>query len=143
MSTDCSAALSRSVRWWAGGVAALLVVVGGCGNDLSTLTGKITVGGKAPPPDARGRITFQPVGSGPTAMGQIKPDGTYIAQTGSTEGIPPGKYLVNVFGTIGVPAMGGKIKMWVPERYMKYETSGLEYEVVPGANVKDFDLDKK
>ncbi len=126
------------------GVAVLAVVVAGCGgSDLSTLTGKITVAGQAPPPEARGRITFQPEGTGPTVMGQIMPDGSYIAQTGETAGIPVGKYRVNIYGTIGIPAMGGKSKEWVPRKYLDYDTSNLEIEVVKGKNVKDFDLDKK
>jgi len=126
------------------GVAVLGVVVAGCGgSDLSTLTGKITVAGQAPPPEARGRITFQPEGTGPTVMGQIMPDGSYIAQTGEKAGIPVGKYRVNIYGTIGIPAMGGKSKEWVPRKYLDYDTSKLEIEVVKGKNVKDFDLDKK
>lgn len=124
---------------------AVLAGTAGCGSDLSSLSGKITVGGNPPPPEAIGRITFQPVGEGPTVMGQINPDGTYIAQTGSTKGIPPGKYRVNVYGTIGIPAMGGggRIKMWHPERYANYDTSGLEVEIGPGRNEKNFDLSPK
>lgn len=124
---------------------ALLAGATGCGNDMSSLSGKVTVGGQPPPPEAKGRITFQPVGEGPTVMGQINPDGTYIAQTGSTKGIPPGRYRVNIYGTIGTPAMGGSggVKMWHPERYANYDTSGLEIEIGPGRNEKDFDLPVK
>lgn len=144
MSLEQSIVGRRGRRWTAGIGAALLLAVVGCGgNDLSTLTGKITVAGQPPPPEARGRITFQPEGTGPTVMGQIKPDGSYIAQTGEKAGIPLGKYRVNIYGTIGVPAMGGKSKEWVAKKYLDYETSGLEVEVLPGKNEKDFDLDKK
>lgn len=127
-----------------------LVFFTGCGNQLPTLEGKVTVDGQPPPGgDFRGQIAFKLQGGGPVADAKIMPDGSYSVNTASQEGLAPGTYDVAVTGMVGIPrpTLPGQqndgTQKWIPIKYSDFRTSGLTYEVQPGENVWNLDIDTK
>lgn len=128
------------------GLILCAISITGCGNELPTLTGKVTLDGNPPPEDlGSGTISFTHVDGGSTAFANIQPDGSYEAKTGAAEGLKPGRYKVRVAAVIGaVPPPSPdnpspRINFWHPQRY-NTENSGLEVEVEPGSNVYDIEL---
>jgi hypothetical protein len=69
------------------------------------------------------------------ARGEIRPNGSYELSTYKPgDGLPPGKYrvLINPMDLSDVP--DEKKDLPFDHKYLRYETSGLEYEVKAGAN---------
>ncbi|MBA4064301.1 MAG: hypothetical protein C0501_11430 [Isosphaera sp.] len=136
----------------------------GCGRglDLAPVAGRVAVGGKAV---TSGVVMFHPP-DGPTAVGEIRPDGTFTLTTVSPgDGAVVGPHRVTIQATTVGPGMmvepksldeemklsreklpGGKILVpgkvtWVvPERLSRADTTTLTAEVRPGPNAIDFDL---
>ena len=127
-------------------VAMTFMSVLGCAGDkkkTNIVRGKITFNGKDVP---NGTITFFPE-SGPTATGEIKPDGSYTLTTFQNgDGAVEGNY------TVVVVAMQNQVGRLpeertplpppiVPEKYTSAATSDLRAEVKAGENVINFDLE--
>jgi hypothetical protein len=122
-------------------------LVAGCGSDApkveyADVTGKISYKGE---PLKMGTVTFQPR-SGASATGEIQADGTY-----SLKGvIGPNKVMVASREAEPGPsadpesrkaaAARGPPKNFIPPEY-ETPNSKLTFEVKPGANKADFDLE--
>lgn len=93
-----------------------------------------------------GTVSFHPDSVGPASYGQIDGDGTYVIHTGREVGLRSGEYDATVVAMEmpselrpadgGPPAPGRRI---TPVRYGSQVTSGLHFQVLPGAN--DFNLE--
>jgi hypothetical protein len=140
-----------------------MVLTGCCGLRLGKVSGRVTVGGKPVP---RGTILFYPE-AGPTAVGAIRPDGTYTLTTQKPgDGAVVGAHRVTIQATnVGPGSMveaksfeeeverarkgTGKRQMWlvpgkvdwiVPEKYSRVQTTTLTAKVDPGSNTVNFDI---
>jgi hypothetical protein len=128
---------------WSIGVACLLLA--GCsGGDLGAeVSGSVTLDGK---PIGPGTVSFVPAaGDGNPAVGTIQPDGSYFMKTSRADGLPPGKYRVAVTVYEATKSAPGERSMTMPalvtpSKYTKSDSSGLEYDVVPGSNSIDIAL---
>lgn len=114
-------------------------VIFGCGPkraerpDRSRVTGKITYSGQ---PVQGGIITFLSTsGSGDSAGGMIKADGTY-----SVADVPMGENQVTIDTEALRPELGSRY-VKLPEKYLTAEESGLTLNVEAGENSKDFVLE--
>lgn len=123
-----------------------LLIVAGCGERSSTVTGRVTLDGRplAGGTDVRAMIQFAPEKGGPTAVGTLDGNGEYQLSSGSNQGLPPGSYYVTVSASQllrgpnpGDPASGRPI---TPRRYANAKESGLSADVKPGSNTFDFAL---
>lgn len=112
---------------------------------LEPVTGKITHQGQ---PLERGTVVFtpQPGTPGPPAVGNIEPDGSYRMSTAGRDGAAVGKHTVTVnsrreltleeSNNLVIPTS------LIPEHYGQPDKTGLEFEVVAGAeNVYDIPLE--
>jgi len=124
---------------------ALLIGINGCGGVYeSSVSGVVTLDSA---PISRGTVTFKPTGNGPSAYGQIEPNGEYELRTGREFGVPSGQYLVTVVAneppstlqsaTGGPPPPGPPI---TPAWYRSSDTSGLSFQVEPGSNDINLEL---
>jgi hypothetical protein len=128
-------------RAWA---AALLLLPGlaGCGARLNTVRGTVTLADGSSL--TRGLVIFQGVvdGAAVSARGEVKPDGSYLLGTFKPgDGVPAGKYrvLINPLDLSEVPDEQKKLPF--DYKHLRFETSGLEFEVKPGANEFPIKLD--
>ncbi|MEX0724888.1 MAG: hypothetical protein WD065_01380 [Planctomycetaceae bacterium] len=123
-------------------VGLLLGLFSGCGGDdapvreYADVAGKVTYNGEAV---KRGKVMFQPP-SGEVVVADIQPDGTY-----SMKGVI-GPNDVTIISRDEVPTAGPdepisriEPKSDIPLKYGTPE-SGLTFEVKPGTNTADFDL---
>ena len=120
----------------------------GCGRDQSRtaiVRGKITYQGKPVP---SGTISFIPT-AGPTATGEIQPDGTYTLTTYKTgDGAVTGKHSVVV---VAMQDMSSRLpedrspmpEPIVPLKYTSIATTDLRAVVEDKENTIDFDLSDK
>lgn len=115
----------------------LLVTVVGCGGPkLLPVTGVVTLDGE---PVAEAGVMFLPIEQGPATGGTTDAAGRFQLTTTNRLGVAPGGYHVTVTKREvtggGMFDVGGpksqKIKWFVPEKYSKPETSGLEAAVSP------------
>lgn len=118
----------------------------GCGSGerkTAVVTGKVTYKGKPVP---TGTVTFVPKTPGPSATGDIKPDGTYTLTTyRSGDGAVIDDHQVMI---IALEDMGMRLPEdrnptpppIVPIKYASTATSGLTAKVVEGTNTFDFEL---
>ena len=130
--------MSRSVRLGRRALLAALIFLtlplAGCGAKFYTVRGTVTLDdGK---PLEKGLVVFERVDGGPpvTARGNVGPDGRFELSTEKPgDGVPPGRYkvLINPLDTSDVPDEKKKLPFDI--KYMKFDTSGLEFEV-PGAS---------
>jgi hypothetical protein len=125
--------------------AVLLLVPGlaGCGNKLNPVRGTITL--EDGTPLTKGLVVFEgTVGGAPvSARGEVKPDGTYQLGTYKAgDGALAGKYrvLINPLDLSEVPDEQKNLPF--DYKYLKFDTSGLECEVKPGANEFPIKLDR-
>ena len=137
---------ARAITGTSFGLTCLLVL--GCGGHPASVTGTITLDGRALPAGANGGVTFHPVAGGTPANALLLPDGTYNLNTGSQHGLEPGRYRVTitVLETLPPRLKDGTQepgKLLSAQRYRDKERSGLEVEVKPGKNRVDFDVDMK
>jgi hypothetical protein len=111
------------------------VITAGCGKRLYPVYGKVTFeDGK---PLAKGMIVFEGnIGESVVmARGMVQPDGSYQLSTYKQgDGVPPGRYraLINPMDLSDVPDEMKNLPMDI--KYLKFETSGLEFDVGPGKN---------
>lgn len=127
--------------------ACLVTMLTGCGSDLSSVTGTLTLDGR---PLAGGEtvgvtvLLFPETGVGVPAAGRADESGEYEISTGSQQGIKPGAYLVAISGVEVIPPkteqeMPGRRQL-TPLRYADPKQSGFRVDVKPGSNECDFDL---
>ncbi len=116
------------------------VLIVGCGSNLASISGKVTLDGK---PLTRGTVVFQTNGQ---AMGhaEIQPDGSYRIKTGDRRGLEPGTYQVTITAYKSLPNADDPSEpipdLLTPVRYNKPASSGLTAEVKPDSNTFDFHL---
>lgn len=138
----------RSDGVWLAGAA--LAAVLGCqrsDSQLGRVEGVVRLDGQ---PLASGQVIFQPA-SGRGAQGTIRPDGTFTLGTyGETDGALVGEHRVAIVAYAGATqgrpdptAQRAAPKPLVPERYLAVGTSGLTYEVKPGKNQPEFNLESR
>jgi hypothetical protein len=73
----------------------LLAVIGGCANELASVSGQVTLDGQPLPSGANGGVVFHPP-SGSPSYGVVNGEGKYRVKTGSTSGLRPGHYQVTL-----------------------------------------------
>lgn len=121
-----------------------IAILGGCNRSSqeSQVSGRVTLDGTAIGP---GIVVFSPVESGKPATGSVETDGAYSLKTSREQGLSAGRYRV----TVSIREVPTNVKrgdrpppgkLLIPEKYEKSATSGLEYEVEPGANLIDIPL---
>ena len=125
-------------------IVALTLVSSGCGDNLATVSGVVTLDGKPlrGGNGVRATVFFQPTGgSGAAAVGMVDEAGKYNLSSGSQQGVAPGDYVVTCTATQiipskdpGNPPSGRRI---TPAKYGNATTSGLQFSVGPG----DSDID--
>ena len=130
----------RSTAQFASVVALYVLLLAGCGSELSQVSGRVTFDGE---PVDRATVVFQGPGL-PQAVDTTRADGIYSLSTGGKQGLPPGAYRVTISAyqtrrsenelSEPVPVLR------TPAKYNKPETSGLTAEVQPGHNEFDFQL---
>jgi len=127
------------------GIAAIgfLGLLAGCGSSsgnlppLAPVSGKVTLDGNPLP---RGTVTFIPDESkgtkGPTAVGQIGPDGQFTLRTAQNAGAVLGHHKVRIRARQEAksPQEEGKEPSLIPLKYENENTSGLSFEVKSGKN---------
>ena len=129
-------------------VAAVCLLLGGCGNGLAQVSGQVTLDGqpiRAGEGDVRVTVQFQPAdGVGSTAIGLADENGIYSLATGSQDGIPPGDYLVTCTASELLPATAGSSargsRRISDPKYANAKTSGLSFTVQQGKNTFDIPL---
>lgn len=107
---------------------------GGCnrGPTLVPAAGRVTLDGK---PLEFGAVMVQPI-AGPAAQAKIGPDGTFQLGTfKSGDGAIVGTAVVRVFCRKDITPPGGE-QAWgpslIPDRYNRFDTSGLAVEIKAG-----------
>ena len=119
----------------------------GCSNGVPTysVTGTVRVNGKPAP---HGTVMFRPVevskedGKRHVARASIEKDGTYTLTTIETgDGAVAGMHKVAVLmPPYSASETGPQAKPLIPAKFNTPNTSGLEYEVKPGSNEIDIEL---
>ena len=124
----------------------LLLVVPGCRQSPTTVSGTVALDGKplSVASDARGTVIFQPVGGqGTTLTGLVDSTGRFRLATGASSEIAPGRYDVAISVVQLLPkteqAPRGA-QLITPARYASAKESGLGAEVAPGENRLRFNL---
>jgi hypothetical protein len=118
----------------------------GCGEQLATVSGTITLDGQpiAAGGDVRGIVTFNRAdGHGTPSSGVLDSLGRYRLSTAAGDKIEPGEYLVAVSATkIIIPEPGATPsgRPITPRRYASAKNSGLTADVKAGQNTIDFHL---
>jgi hypothetical protein len=129
--------------------ATLLVACAGCQPTTGTVSGTVTVDGKAVAlsNDARGSIAFHPSsGQGAMATGVLDSKGRYQLSTGAVPQVQPGKYQVTVSIVELMPRVEDTEqsgRLVTQAKYGSAIDSGLQANVVPGLNEIKFDLESE
>lgn len=135
------------------GLAAVLLGGTGCGGSrppMARVSGVVRVDGK---PLSTGRVTFWP-SSGRSAAGWIEEDGSFVLGTFTEDdGAFVGRHRVTVTPATRTPSgppdfdRDGTPQGWprspIQPRYSNPEASGLHYDIRPGSNRFEIDLDSK
>jgi hypothetical protein len=124
-------------------LALLALGLAGCQGGMHPVRGTVALDNGTPL--TRGLVVFERVDGGPaiTARGDVHPDGTYELSTAKPgDGVPPGRYkvLVNPLDLSDVPDDQKQLPFDV--KYMRFDSSGLEFEVKPGPNDFPIKLDR-
>lgn len=132
--------LCKPICLWVVLLVPFLAATGcGRGRPRAPVTGKVMYQGQ---PLSFGMVMFQPA-EGQPATGPIQPDGTFrMAIPGEGDGAAVGENKVRVMCFEAQdpsldPAQrpeDGLGRALVPEKYMDYDTSGITFDVQPGAN---------
>jgi len=132
------------------GSVLFLLVTAGCGDDLASVSGTVTLDGQpvVGGADKYGTVIFcKEDGSGAPAIGILDSSGRFTLTTGSRNRVEPGKYLVGVaVKKISPPATPDgmpQATLITPQKYASVTQSGFTAEVQPGRNHFDFALSSK
>jgi hypothetical protein len=123
----------------------LALVAAGCGQAHdATVTGVVRQGGELL---TTGTVTFHPVKEGPLATGDIQGDGSYTLKTGDQNGLDSGSYKATVVATGPMPEPTAQESEPLPKlltaaQYGDPQTSRLQFDVKPGPNSIEIDLEK-
>jgi hypothetical protein len=116
-------------------VTLLALALTGCGSGLYPVRGTVT--SEDGQPITKGIVVFEgeEAGKAVTARGEIRPDGRYELSTYTPgDGVPPGHYRV-LLNPLDLSDVSDEQKVLPFDiKYLKFETSGLEYEVKAGSN---------
>src|SRR5262245_36321904 len=117
--------------------AALVLLVGaaGCGSRLYPVHGTVTL--EDGTPLTRGMVIFEGNHEGVAVMarGEVQRDGSYQLSTHKPgDGVPAGKYRVHINPMDLSEVPDEKKNLPFDIKYLRFETSGLEYEVKAGPN---------
>jgi hypothetical protein len=122
----------------------------GCGNDLASVNGTVSLDGQPVNggPQMYGTVTFySETGQGAPATAIIDESGRYSLKTGGRDGVEPGTYLVGIAVKKVEPAAVDsgmpKATLITPRRYASVAESGLRETVNLGDNTIDFSLTSK
>lgn len=133
------------MKFAAVGFLAILSI--GCGSDLASVEGSLTLNGEKVKADQGevATIIFQPEGgSGAIGMALVDEYGNYNLMTGNTVGVEPGVYLVSVNVIKRTPSKNPNSppnrQRLSPSRYAMPTTSGLKYEIPPGGKQIDIEI---
>ena len=121
------------------------IAAGACnrGPTLVPAAGRVTLNGK---PLENGAIMVQPT-AGPAAQAKINPDGTFQLGTFKPgDGAIVGTAAVRVFCRKDITPPGGE-QAWgpslIPDRYNRFDTSGLTVEIKVGMSPLEISLSSK
>jgi hypothetical protein len=125
----------------------LLVLCGCPGNSQEAqVSGQVKLDGH---PFGPGTIVFAPTAQGAKpATGSIDDSGNYSMNTGRERGLSAGRYKV----AVSIPELPKNFKRGerpppgkslIPEKYENEATSGFEYDVAPGSNTINIELQSK
>ena len=132
----------RSHAVWALAFCLTCLILTGCGNGLSQVSGTVTLDGqplKAGQDGARVTVQFVPAnGVGPNGVGLLDESGIYKIGTGSQFGVPAGEY--NVLCSVAFTQSPGAAKRSVDPKFSNAKTSGLRFKVESGKNQFDIPL---
>jgi hypothetical protein len=135
--------MSRTLAYLLPGALLLLAGCDGGGMKTAVVKGKVTYQGK---PVTGGTVTFVPDAGGPSATGEIKPDGTFAMTTYKPgDGAVLGKhkvFIVAMEDTSGkLPEeRGGTPPPTIPLKYTSIATSPLTADVADRENNFVFEL---
>lgn len=122
------------------GVALLALLVIGCNDGRSSVSGTLTLDGKPLAKTKSVQVTvmfFPESGAGVPAAAMADESGRYVLSSGAKSGLAPGKYVVTLAGTEA--SASGK-RLVTPLRYSDPKQSDLRADVQPGGNTFDYDL---
>jgi hypothetical protein len=123
----------------------IVLILPGCGKrEVVPLTGKVTLDGQ-PLPTAM--VVFHSEADGSAGYASTQSDGSYVAKTGSQEGLKPGKYRITVVANkqeaVDYQA-GPKLPTPItPLRYADPATSGFSYTLTDSGGTYDLELKGK
>jgi hypothetical protein len=115
--------------------AVALLAAFGCGNGKYPVRGTVTLDDGTPLSKGMVVVERSAGGAAVTARGEIGPDGHFELSTDKIgDGVPAGRYrvLINSMDLSDVPDEKKNLPFDI--KYLKFTTSGLEYEVTDGAN---------
>jgi hypothetical protein len=138
-----------SKLWGPLGATFLVVLAAGCGPGKGNVSGKVYLDGKEVP---GGYVNFFPEGENATARSSpIAADGSY-----AVSGVPLGKARISVQGVFGSEQLhnmktpqgldmprSNRQTIYVPTKYSTVEQSGLTFEVKPGSQSYDIQLEDR
>ncbi|MFM7097457.1 MAG: hypothetical protein ACKO16_08595 [Gemmataceae bacterium] len=120
----------------------LIIGVCGCGGNIATVSGKITIDGKTLD---KGDIGFHQSEGAAVSTTRINADGSY--KLGPDSNTPPGKYnVVIIANEVKVGNGPGSVPMPItitPLAYSEKEKTPLKAELKAGPNEFNFDLKTK
>jgi len=135
----------RSNHVWLCGVVAMCLVATGCGRRITLVPaeGRVTLDGK---PIEFGSVMVQPA-AGPAAQGKINGDGTFRLGTFKPDdGAIPGTATVRVMCRKDVTQPGGEKAYGpslIPDRYTRFDTSGITVEIKAGMTPLEISLSRR
>ncbi|NQT36525.1 MAG: carboxypeptidase regulatory-like domain-containing protein [Planctomycetes bacterium] len=115
------------------GLTGLLLTCGGCGGDLATVSGTVTMDGKALP---EATVTFRPA-EGAVGYGTSDAEGHYTIRTGASDGLAPGDYKVTVQAYGELPESAPEDSevpppVITPGKYADANLSGITFKIPAG-----------
>lgn len=122
-----------------------VLAASGCGRRvaMAPVEGRVTLDGK---PLQLGAVMVQPK-AGPAAQAKINPDGTFRLGTFKPDdGAIVGPATVRVICRKDITPPGGERAYGpslIPEKYSRFETSGIAVEIKPGMPALDISLTTK
>jgi hypothetical protein len=131
--------------WMAVAMMVACLLTAGCsrGVRLVPVTGRVTLNGK---PLEFGAVMVQPK-AGPAAQARINSDGTFRLGTFKPEdGVIPGPATIRVICRKDITPPGGEMVFGpnlIPDRYSRFDSSGLTAEIAAGMKPLEIALSAK